>query len=508
MALPNDRNTREYQSFTLDSLGQPALNIRVIAGGVGTLPGSLNDRWYQAFTLDGSGNPAFNAVLAGGSSGIITGSGTAGKLAKFTTASAIGDSIATESGSTITIAGTLNATNFNGIFGATTPAAGTFTTVIASTSVTSPLILGGTAVGSSLSLQSTSAAGTTDFVRILVGNAGATEALRVLDSGFTGVGTATPVTALQVSTVLTSSPRGIMSAQYNTGTDGARLHMRKARGTEGTPVIIVTGDNLGRLVASGYDGANYLEMASIIFTTEGTIALTRIPTNITFQTATNATPSVLTTAMSIDSTQSISLVGNLTRSGTFTFNPGFTLKANDTLGVASGGAINFAAVQNTTLTFSNNAGAHNSAASVSFALFTGGDASNNSSAKTWAQIHLNPTLNHGGSSANTVNTILAIAPILTSITGTTVYLADFGTTSSSYFSGFTSKYRIQTDGSTTQPGVLFAALGTPVAGTMVYCTNCDTPAAGIMATCTSAGGQTGAWAFRTNATPAWGCIGI
>jgi hypothetical protein len=57
--------------------------------------------------------------------------------------------------------------------------------------------------------------------------------------------------------------------------------------------------------------------------------------------------------------------------------------------------------------------------------------------------------------------------------------------------------------------VAFADLGTPGVGSFTYCSDCDTPAAGIMATCTSAGGQAGAWAFRTKtATPAWGCIGI
>jgi len=54
----------------------------------------------------------------------------------------------------------------------------------------------------------------------------------------------------------------------------------------------------------------------------------------------------------------------------------------------------------------------------------------------------------------------------------------------------------------------FAALGTPAVATITYCPDCDAPAAGAMATCTSAGTKTGAWAFRVNATPVWGCIGI
>lgn len=61
---------------------------------------------------------------------------------------------------------------------------------------------------------------------------------------------------------------------------------------------------------------------------------------------------------------------------------------------------------------------------------------------------------------------------------------------------------------TKMAGIAFASLGTPAVGNVVYCTDCDAPAAGIMATCTSAGTKTGAYAFRVNTTPVWGCIGI
>lgn len=73
------------------------------------------------------------------------------------------------------------------------------------------------------------------------------------------------------------------------------------------------------------------------------------------------------------------------------------------------------------------------------------------------------------------------------------------------------EYRVY--GSTTGPTyvsiqgtVAFASLGTPIAGSMTYCSDCTPGAAGVMATCT--GGGTGAWAFRVNSTPTWGCIGI
>lgn len=122
----------------------------------------------------------------------------------------------------------------------------------------------------------------------------------------------TPAVELEVDSTSTSSPRGIMSAQFNTGTDGARFHMRKARGTRASPTVVVTGDNLGRLVASGYDGASYLEMGSIIFGTTGTIGTNRIPTTIVFQTATDAAPSVLTTALTLDASQQATFASQVT----------------------------------------------------------------------------------------------------------------------------------------------------------------------------------------------------
>jgi hypothetical protein len=91
-----------------------------------------------------------------------------------------------------------------------------------------------------------------------------------------------------------ADPRGLMSAQYSTDATGARLHLRKARGTEAAPTVVVTGDVLGRIRFSGYDGANFLQMAGIAVVATGTIAATRVPTYMTFSVATDAAPSVLT----------------------------------------------------------------------------------------------------------------------------------------------------------------------------------------------------------------------
>lgn len=129
---------------------------------------------------------------------------------------------------------------------------------------------------------------------------GATSQAQAFTTGVTVGSVTTAATLLQVAETSTASPRGIMSSQHNTGTDGARFHMRKSRGTNASPTVIVTGDVLGRLVASGYDGSSYLEMGGIDIVSAGTIASTRVPTEIRFLTATDAAPSVLTQRMVID----------------------------------------------------------------------------------------------------------------------------------------------------------------------------------------------------------------
>jgi len=57
------------------------------------------------------------------------------------------------------------------------------TTPTFTTNITTPKIIGGTGIGSSLDIQSTSGVGSSDYIRFLVGNNGATEAARFLTGG-------------------------------------------------------------------------------------------------------------------------------------------------------------------------------------------------------------------------------------------------------------------------------------------------------------------------------------
>ncbi len=138
-----------------------------------------------------------------------------------------------------------------------------------------------------------------------------------------GYGLSTPAGLLAgpritAASTISTSPRGILSAQYSSDTAGARVGFQKARGTIGTPTTVVTGDTLGRLMFRGYDGTNYLEMGSIEVASTGTIGTSQVPTTIVFSTATNANPSVLTTALTLGADQSATFAAGISSTtGTF-----------------------------------------------------------------------------------------------------------------------------------------------------------------------------------------------
>lgn len=78
------------------------------------------------------------------------------------------------------------------------------------TSATAPLVIGGTGTTSPLALRSTSGVGAAGADIIFqVGNNGATEAMRVLNSGNVGIGTAAPGYPLQVQTTSTTNQNTI-----------------------------------------------------------------------------------------------------------------------------------------------------------------------------------------------------------------------------------------------------------------------------------------------------------
>lgn len=129
-----------------------------------------------------------------------------------------------------------------------------------------------------------------------IGTTPSTGQFTTLYVGVTGGPVATELTVINTSA---ADPRGILSGQYSNDALGSRIHLRKARGTPAVPTTITTGDVLGRIRFSGYDGANFIQSGSIDVVSTGTVASTRVPTYMAFSVGTDAAPSVLTERMRI-----------------------------------------------------------------------------------------------------------------------------------------------------------------------------------------------------------------
>ena len=107
------------------------------------------------------------------------------------------------------------------------------------------------------------------------------------------------------------------------------IEFRKARGTIASPTVVTSGDDLGTINFYGAVAAGeYVLGASIRADMAGTIATTRGPSTLTFLTATDAAPSVLTAALTLSAAQAALIGGALTVTGTSTFNGNLILPAN------------------------------------------------------------------------------------------------------------------------------------------------------------------------------------
>ena len=117
-------------------------------------------------------------------------------------------------------------------------------------------------------------------------------------------------------------------------TTGSVIEFRKARGSVTSPTVVTSGDDLGTLDFYGAVAAGeYVRAASIRVDMAGTIGTTRGPGTITFLTATDAAPSVMTQAMIISAAQVVTLTAGVT-TGNHTFSLTVTAGAD---GVGSAG---------------------------------------------------------------------------------------------------------------------------------------------------------------------------
>jgi hypothetical protein len=147
----------------------------------------------------------------------------------------------------------------------------TIATPTITTNMTGPLYIGGTGTTSTLTLRSTSGAGTTgaDIV-FQTGNNGATEAMRILNNGKVGFGTNNPTSPVEIysatsSGILVRGDAAVTPTFQRSSTDvnEAALALYKTRGTNAVPTAIASSDALGSLYFQGYGGTNVRNLAFI-----------------------------------------------------------------------------------------------------------------------------------------------------------------------------------------------------------------------------------------------------
>lgn len=142
------------------------------------------------------------------------------------------------------LAAVTDATGSGNLVFSTSP---TLATPIITTSATAPLLIGGSATTSALRLRSTTGVGTTGADIILqVGNNGGTEAVRVLNSGDVGIGTATPAAKLDVSGTFRLSG----SATLSGGTANGVAYLDGSKVVTTGSALTFSGTNLGVNIAS------------------------------------------------------------------------------------------------------------------------------------------------------------------------------------------------------------------------------------------------------------------
>lgn len=169
-----------------------------------------------------------------------------------------------------TISGGGNQIN-NVIIGTTTPLAGLFTTLSASTSLTSPLLIGGTGTtGTQVTFKTTTGVGTTDGFLWTRGSNGATTAMTLNNTGL-GIGSVAPDQLLTVNSNTAASVAPSFAVGLHVigadggfggmgfdayGTSGNLMAMRQAGGTQASKTATVASQIVFSQVGLGWDGTS------------------------------------------------------------------------------------------------------------------------------------------------------------------------------------------------------------------------------------------------------------
>lgn len=133
----------------------------------------------------------------------------------------------------------------------------------------------------------------------------------VIDAaGNVGIGTTTASALLNIVGGEVLQQKDSSTVQYTQSAGGtfARLWQRRSSGTNAAPTIVASGDNVGDVLWSGYDGSGYINAASITVSIDGTPGINDMPGRLVFSTTADGASSV-TERMRIASTGAIGLAG-------------------------------------------------------------------------------------------------------------------------------------------------------------------------------------------------------
>ncbi len=419
------------------------------------------------------------------------------------------------------------------------------------TSLTTPLFIGGTAVGSTLTFKSTSAVGTTDAIIFQVGNNGGTESMRIIDSGNVGIGQTVPTALLDIKGTAAGAEmiigpwagstaymavglaNSVAATTYNfiSSTTDTNLYLNRPTGkdiafreaNQGNINAVIFRGTTGFVEISG-DAAKTVSMArNPVANTAGNALTVQSGSATSAATDKNAGTLVLASGLSTGTgSGGINLQTSSQQATTNTTdNAVATRLALDGYGhITHTPAVGTATVAASfTLT-----GAAHTALTASTERFD----TNFNSARTvqWATGALTtqrfnlfqaPTVGFVGGSTitNTCTLCVTGAPVsgtnatLSSTHGlliqagaVTAATNAFGLTANAPTGG-TTNYAGQFIGEVLLGSTAFASLGTPANGAITFCNDCDAPTL-VDSTCTSAGAKTGSFAVRANG--AWKCI--
>lgn len=250
------------------------------------------------------------AITGGGGGGGISGSGTAGYVAKFTSSTAVGNSLVRDDGSQVSID--------------VTPSPGYKLTVNGDTTIAGRI----DALTGSINTVTSRASNDLVFQRDTV------EAARIIAGGKVGFGNTDPATLIETygTTGIRASSDTIANIgvfQYSSDTSPATLTLRKARGTRAAQTTVATGDAMGSVNFTAYGGASGSVLSSISGNVVTYTSNANITSNLTFGTsaAGAATP---TTRLTIDEAGVSTFTGPVRATGTSAGAPAFTGSDTDT----------------------------------------------------------------------------------------------------------------------------------------------------------------------------------